>query len=374
MGSRPAVGLVLFLLWVSLMTMLTLLFLLACGPKTPPVEVAPDAPPVLPSPDGARYATGPSDPRDPLVLAAVSGMPWQESLAGAATALALDTSHTPELGLARWAAIRSGYPHPVRALLIGTAKIGEIPESFLEEVRTVMLQGDELGLVRARAGSTDRWVALIGRPRMAVAAFEREIPLGGTLEVDGEVGAPWVLMSPSGVMRTGSLPLREPLDEGGEWWLEIRRGQGVAISVPVFVDMPTPPAPILELPGEAVSRPMDAVSLTYALIEELRASFQLAPLAPDATLETLAIYPLELAVDEVWDHSAGLARLQGAGFVGGPVGQVFCEARTVALCMDSMMWDMESRRAILTPGVRVLGAAAVVRTSGVSLLINFASE
>ena len=66
------------------------LTLLSCAPKELPPPPLPPAP-ILPAPDGEFYATGTSEPRDPLIAQAVSvGLPWQESLSGAATALALE--------------------------------------------------------------------------------------------------------------------------------------------------------------------------------------------------------------------------------------------------------------------------------------------
>jgi hypothetical protein len=354
-------------------TPMLLLTLLSCAPKEPPMPPLPPAP-ILPAPDGALYATGESTPRDPLIARAVSvGLPWQESLSGAATALALEQPFAPELSAARWAAIRAGYPHPVRSLLIGSVPQDTIPETLIAELQRILADGDELGLVRARAGGSDRWVALIGRPRVTIAPFARELPLGAPLELETDADG-WRLLSPSGVQSAGKMSERPLLSESGEWWLELTRQGRTALSVPLHVDMSTPPAPILTLPGTATPRPSEAVALAYTLVNDIRDEFDLTRLQTDPTLATLADYPLQLTLADTWDRAQGEARLRAAGFVGGPVGQLSCEGRTVALCIDSLMWSLDERSMLLHPGLRLIGAEAQVTTDGIAMVLNTASE
>ena len=354
--------------------MLIFTLFMSCAPKVEPLPPLPPAP-ILPSPEGALYTTGKSEPRDPLVAQVVSvGLPWQESLSGAATTLALEQPFAPELSAAKWAAVRAGYPHPVRTMLIGSVRQDSFPDSLLVEIQRVVVEGDDVGLVRARAGGSDRWIALIGRPQVTIAAFPRELGFAEPLHLVGDAGTVWRLLSPSGVLTSGALPAEPVLAETGEWWLELSRRGRTALSLPLHVDMKTPPTPILTLPGELTPRPSEAVSLGYELLNDIRASFELPQLQPDPTLETLASYPLQLALAGEWDQTTGEARLRGAGFVGGPIGQLFCEGRTVALCIDGLLWSLDTRRILLHPGLRVIGAEAQVTTEGISMVFNTASE
>lgn len=349
------------------------LTLLSCAPKELPPPPLPPAP-ILPAPDGEFYATGSSEPRDPLIAQAVSvGLPWQESLSGAATALALEQPFAPELSNARWAAVRSGYPHPVRSLLVGTARQDNTPDILLTELQRLLVSGDQIGLVRARSGGSDRWVALIGRPRVTIGAFHRELPLGASLSLETDAEA-WRLLSPSSVVTSGPMSVEPILSEPGEWWLELTRRGSTVLSVPLHVDMDTPPAPILTLPGEPTPSPTEAVALAYELVNSIRDAFDLTHLQTDPTLETLAGYPLELSLAGTWDQERGEARLRAAGFVGGPVGQLTCEGRTVAVCIDSLMWSIDERSVLLNPGLRLAGAQAQVTTGGISMVLNAASE
>lgn len=348
--------------------------LMSCAPKVEPPPPLPPAP-ILPAPDGKLYATGQSEPRDPLVAQVVSaGLPWQESLSGAATALALEQPFAPELSSAKWAAVRAGYPHPIRTLLVGSVAQDAFPDALLGELQRTVGTGDDVGLVRARAGGSDRWVALIGQPSATLSAFPRELALGDALALESESDLTYRLLSPTNTISTGRLSDEPRLSETGEWWLELRRRDTAVLSIPIHVDMPTPPAPILTLPGAQSARPSEAVALAYELLGEIRGVFEVAGLSPDPTLETLAKYPLEQALAGTWEKDAGESRLRGAGFVGGPIGQLTCTGRTVSICLDSLLWSLDDRAVLLDPGLRVVGAAAQVSTEGITMVLNAASE
>ena len=259
-------------------------------------------------------------------------------------------------------------------MLVGQVPQDTTPDALIAELQRTMNSGDQLGLVRARAGGSDRWVALVGQPQMPISAFPRELALGSELELGVSDGTTWRLLTPSGSLLEGVSPQKPILGEAGEWWLELSRGTRTVMSVPLYVDMPTPPATILSLPGDPSPRPAEAVALGYELIQTIRETFDLTLMQPDSTLETLAQYPLQQALAGDWNRTEGLARLRGAGFVGGPIGQVHCEARTVALCIDDLLWQFDDRRALLDPGLRVIGADAQVTTSGISMVFNMASE
>ena len=372
MHSSAGVGVACILL--RPLMMLSFMLLMSCAPKVEPPPPLPPAP-ILPSPDGKLYATGQSDPRDPLVAQVVSGgLPWQESLSGAATALALEQPFAPELSSAKWAAVRAGYPHPIRTMLVASVTQDDVPDALISELQRAVSAGDDIGLVRARAGGSDRWVALLGRPSVHLSPFPRELALGEALVLESDGDLTYRLLSPSNILSTGRLPAEPRLSESGEWWLELRRREQPVLSIPLHVDMQTPPAPILTLPGAESARPSDAVALAYELLSEIRGAFEVAGLATDPTLETLASYPLQQALEGTWEQEAGESRLRGAGFVGGPVGQLTCTGRTVAVCLDTLLWSLDDRAVLLDPGLRVVGAAAQVSTEGITMVLNAASE
>lgn len=357
--------------------LLSVLMVAGCGPKAPaetPPDVKPGAAPILPAPDSAWYAPGESTPRDPLVAAIVGDvLPWKESLSGAAGALALGEPFVTPNGLVRWSAIRAGYPHPIQQVITGEVPIDTFPTALRDRLQSIVRPGDDLGLVRARIRHKDRWVAIIGRPALQIPTFPKEIDRGAPLPLIAE-GGEWSLQSPTGRIIEGTLPSEPTLSQEGEWWLQIKRGDQTVMSVPIYVGLQTPMDPPVLVPGEVVIQPSDALELSYILLNELRDDFSRPLLRPDPVLETLAQHPLEQALVGQWDPAVGTRRLQGAGFVGGPVGQVYCEGRTVAECLDSLMWDIETRSVLLDPGLRVAGASAQVRTDGLAMVFNLASE
>jgi hypothetical protein len=352
----------------------------ACAHARPKkVEVDPASAPILPAPEARDYATGDSSPRDPLVRALVQGaeLPWDEALSGAATTLALDPARDIELGLARQAAVRAGYPYPVVRVLAGELAAGEPPVELETAIPQLLQKGDQVGVVRARMSNGDRWVVLVGRPRMRLEPFPREIGEGGTLRVRGDRPGTFTLVSPTGRIERGALPLQQRLDEVGEWWVELR-GAGpdrpLVSAIPVYVGIPTPPAAVIELPGEAARGPGEAVEIASELLDDLRGTFGLPKLQPDRILERLADLPLEQAVRGEWSREVGEERMRGAGFTGGPLAQLACSAPTVAACLDQLFTTTEGRAALLDPKLRLVGAAAQVETRGLTLILNLVSE
>ena len=364
-------------------SLMGLLVCLGCGPKHgSKLSVDPSVAPKIPSPYGMVYTKGESAPKDPVVASVVDqGMVWVESLSGAAGALAMDEERPPTIEGARWAAARAGYPHPVVQMIKGDVGPGVFPHELVPHIQQLLMEGDEVGLVRARTQEGDRWVALVGRPGGEIQPFPREIALNGKLGLRAvvagavEPSGQAVLVSPTGVLTYEQIPTSLTLDEPGEWWVEISSPDGtLMMSVPVYVEMNTPTAPVLDLPGEDVVDPTEAVDLALSLINEVRDTFSLHHLAMDGALNALAEHPLQLALDGDWDPSVGEARLRGAGFVGGPAYQVTCEGNTVASCLYSLMAHPLGRAALLNPQVHVAGASAQVTTEGVLMVLNLASQ
>ena len=56
------------------------------------------------------------------------------------------------------------------------------------------------------------------------------------------------------------------------------------------------------------------------------------------------------------------------------MGQLSCKGRTVAVCLDSLMWSIDERTVLLNPGLRLAGIQAQVTTEGISMALNAASE
>ncbi len=355
----------------------TLMLLLACGPKKPAeTDLVPEessTSPIVPALEAPTYEERQTLPKDDLVAQVALGMVWDEALSGAAAALALSAS-TPSLEASQHAAHRAGYPYPVRVVSSGSVRAGNHPDALLRTLHKVMGKTDRLGLARVRNGINDRWVALVSAPVDKLEPFHREQPVGAELQIKTAGPGTWMAVSPSGLVKSGRIPAALKLDEEGEWWLEVDGLHETIAAVPLFVGMRTPPSPVIDLPGEPISGPVAAADEAMILVSSIREAFSMPALRDDGTLETLAQYPLELLLSEQWDRTTGLGRLQAAGFVGGPVGQVQCQGATVAACIDGMLRSGRERELLLNPAFRIGGAAAQVSTDGVTIVVNMASE
>ena len=98
--------------------------LLACLPKPDP----PRAVPVLPATSAPLYTRAPGTSPDLAVAGLAADLPWDETLSGAAGALALAHSKNPRLEghEVQWAAYRAGWPHPLLSFGIEQVAEGEI--------------------------------------------------------------------------------------------------------------------------------------------------------------------------------------------------------------------------------------------------------
>lgn len=356
----------------------TLVLLVAgCGPKAPPAPVE-VATPILPAPEAALYAVGESAPRDPLVFGVLEqgALPWDEALSGAAGAVALEEGRRPDLSWARWAALRAGYPHPVVAVVEGVESADVAPVGLADAIRERLRAGDHLGLARARSASGDRWVALIGRPSLLLDPVPRFVEVGAELSLSGDRDAAVSVRAPDGTVREAALPAALPLDQPGGWFVALADPRSGALwaRFPVHAGEHPPPTGVLDLPGVEAVGPDDAASLARELLPVLRAGHGLGALTVDPTLSTLAALPLERVLAGTWDRGVGESRLQGAGFVGGPVGQAWCRASTVAACLDDLASRPDGWRTVLDPRMRVVGFDTQVDSAGVTMVLNLASE
>jgi len=354
-----------------------LMLVMACGPKKPaevdPIPVESMANPIVPALEAPMYGARTTLPKDDLVAQVALGMVWDEALSGAAAALAL-TDAVPSLEAAQHAAHRAGYPYPVRVVSSGSVAAGRHPDALLRTLHKVMQKTDSLGLSRVRLGLNDRWVALISRPMDSLESFHREQPIGAEIQIKTAGSGTWMAVSPSGTVKSGRIPASLTLEEEGEWWLEVDGVRDTVAAIPIFVGMRTPPSPLIDLPGDTFAGPVAAADEALLLVSSIREAFSMPTLRDDGTLETLAQYPLDLLLSEQWDRTTGLGRLQAAGFLGGPVGQVQCQGVTVAACVDTMLRSGREREWLLNPAFRIGGAAAQVSTDGVTIVVNMASE
>jgi len=181
-------------------------------------------------------------------------------------------------------------------------------------------------------------------------------------------------VSPAGAVQSGVMPAEVTFSEQGEWWIEIDGAEKTIAAVPVYVGMQTPKEPVLDFPGRAIDGPVAAADEALFLVSEVREAFSMTRLRDDGTLETLAQYPLSLLLSDEWDRDDGHSRLQAAGFMGGPVGQVQCQGPSVASCVDSMLRSGRERQYLLNPAFRIGGAAAQVSTKGVTIVVNMATD
>lgn len=351
----------------------------ACGPKSPDLTapVDPDVAPVLPAPEAGNYALGEAQPRDLLVAKVVSQglLPWVESLSGAATSLALEAGAPLDLHLARHAAWRAGYPYPVVRLIEGSEDWAAFPAGLLDALKEQVRPGDHVGVVRARLGPKDRWVALVGRPGGLLDPFPRMVPTGAEVVLQTDRAATWTAVKPDGSIATGAAPAVMQADKGGEWWLEVTTRDGdLLAAAPLWVGMQPPPAPLVALPGEPPLGPEDARLEALDTLDLIRESHGIAALEEDQLLASLATVPAEQRAARTWTRERGEQRLLAAGFEGSHVMQVTCSAATVAACFDDLLHAAETRAVLLHPQARLMGVDAVVETDAVHLAVNLTSD
>ncbi|MFZ5482440.1 MAG: hypothetical protein ACOZNI_37100 [Myxococcota bacterium] len=323
-----------------------LAMLLACPKPTP--APASDVVPTLPSPRGEVYGNVPATPRDPKVAEAARGLPWDEVLSGAATALALEAlaGEASDVREVRWRAIVAGYPWPVVGRAMAKARLGEIPTGLVEEARRT--GGDDVGLVRARGEDGDLWVLLVGRRRGPVPAVAREARIR---EVVALGPGAWVVSDADGDVRRpdGSVVL----DEVGEWLFRLE-ASGVAVATfPVYVATATPETP----PVRALASPAGSwEEEARAIADAARARVGLGALGDEPGLDSVARARLR-AVMEAGSAPPAEAQLRAAGYVGVPVAGAECRAPTVVDCLDAIWWD-PFRRGVLVGAFDAMGVAA----------------
>mgnify|MGYP000312513835 CR=1 FL=1 len=347
-------------------------FLFACA-KTPNSSSSFEASvPIVPAPQAEFYSVKGDEPKDLFVAKVAKDLPWSEALSGAAAEIGLNIKHRSlRLDDARWAAIRAGFPYAVHQIIVGDVEIDSYPHDLAR-----LLQKQDaahVGLVRIRVGTLDRWIALLASDGGLEEGFSREIEIGEELEIKGQ--GQFRLRSPSGKEYTGALPLRLTADEEGEWWLELGQKQ-IYSSLPIYVGVGTPIYNLFR---------SDDIGLEHGykeeveedllfLLEEMRIKEGLIPLRYDKMLSSLAQYPLQYLLQGNWNPEQGVETLNKAGFVGGPVYQVACQAEHLFACLDQLSWDIDARQALVDPQLRNIGYSMELGTSSISLILNLSSQ
>lgn len=334
-----------------------LLALLACAPKV--TKIAPDILPVLPSPVAPSYAHVVAIPRDPLVALVMAGEPWEASLAGGATGVAMAILAKEPVGprLVAWKAALAGYPWPVDVAEQARARPGEPPETLAKRARELAAEpGRDVGLVRARSGEEDVWVLLSARRRARLPEVPRTLHVGDSLP---EWGVDATIFSPAdGAAR--SLPL--VLDQPGEWMAEVRVGGERVARFPLHVGVDAPQVPpIGDGPGTGELGEQGGL-----VIDTLRARYGQDRVVADPMLESVARALLRRAHAGTLGDVVGA--MQAAGFVDMPVAGATCVGRDVAACLDQVWWS-GSERSVLVGGFLHVAIAGESTPEGVRLVV-----
>jgi len=341
-----------------------LLMMMACPPKQG-AALGP-AVPVLPAMAAPMYAWSHGASPDEAVALLAQGLAWDEGLSGAAATLALDLTAGQSIDhpQVRWAAYRSGWPHPVQDVVVQEVSNGEVP------ARPAGLEGAAaVGVARARGSAGDVWVWATSTPTVDLESFAREQVLGARFEAQAVGGGElaYRLASPSGEITEGPTLL----DEQGEWLLELGTGSGAAV-VPLYVDMLTPadaPYPwVHETPADTATASEQALTV----LDEYRAEFDVSVLEPDPLLDKAAARALA-----AWTAGTPLPppeeRLGKLG-MGGHVAELACTGPSVPSCLDQLYWSVDHRGELVHPDLQYVGLATSIGPGGVSLVIDLAQE
>lgn len=231
------------------------------------------------------------------MAATARDLPWEESLSGAASGLALAflDGEPPDPWRARWAALAAGYPYPIVDMAVDRCSAGCSGDRVLNALETTLEPGDDLGLARARGPLGDTWVGLVGRHTLALTEVPRQAVRGAdlALKVDPGPAGPDVtvtLVAPDGGLERA--PLGEGLgltfDIGGAWWLQVEDAGGVQAAFPVYVELDPPLSAPLDPHPVPPTSASQATADTWLLLDAARRHLDRAPLEEDPLLAAAA--------------------------------------------------------------------------------------
>lgn len=350
--------------------MWTIFLLLSCSKQSSPNSNPLPPPPIVPGPESSDYACAHSEPRDPMVARVSRGQPWDEALSGAAAGVGLALGKEIKMAHLKWAAVVAGYPSVPQEVLVGTVPIGDYPDGLPQRLESFSSPSDDVGIVRLRKGPEDLWVSVRATGCGGFASFPREYDSGETLKIEGFIGN-WRLLEPDGNIISGSFPVSHPLTLRGEYWLEINSTN--KYQMPLYVDMHIPPTNIFDDFSKPTDVPEIMLEQTFEELNEMRQREGLPQWTYDGTLSILSARPSEQFRLGEWTKEKGIARLQGAGFVGGPAHQMICQGDDIGSCLDALSWELDDRAALLNAQLLAIGIHLEVDTDGLLMVISLAS-
>jgi len=271
-------------------------------------------------------------------------MRWDASLSGAAAGLALDFLEKGQPitdWSAREAVWRAGYPYPIsRIRAWNTPQASAPPEAlnaWLEDTSSEM----DLGLVRARGGAMDIWVALMAEPRVDVGVQARHVGVGTTVLLPSLPGYTYLIANPRSELLEGSAELgtRVSLEVAGEWLFEIRDARGTAAIWPVYVGIIPPELGLFDELNAPPSTDIEAQ--LESTVSAIREAYDLPMLRRSQLLDAAARALLQ---DDERDL-AGVAN--GVGYNPQEVGRWSCRGPSVESCLDKVLWNPRTRPAFL---------------------------
>ncbi|MFH1465147.1 MAG: hypothetical protein ABIO70_12245 [Pseudomonadota bacterium] len=336
--------------------------------------------PRLPAPEAQLYAVHLTAPSDPLVARAARGLPWEESLSGAAGAVGVAAAggEPADAWTVRWAALRAGYPYPVVSMITeGTAE-GAVSQAVLQALAEEVREGDHVGLARVRGADGDLWVGLVGRSSLALAPLPRALPPGGKIDVRPTSNPSKTLelsvVSPNGAIERMPLGAGRALtlDEIGEYWVQVREGPALRAAFAVSVGMePSPVAPLrgLSLPvatGEAL------IDAAWSSLEAVAEEYGRQPPRADSILEPVARAHLRDRLGESQAPSGAFA-----GSPGSCRASLGCELKVgtgAESCVEQWLIDAGARAALLDSRCSLAGVAAERRGDRLWLQLELGQE
>ena len=344
------------------------ILLSGCGPKrsqmSPTLVSSPYATtPQLPSPRAGTYARVISTPSDPAIAATIGERRWDASLSGAASGLALrsvDNEGGYSMREIREAAWNAGYPYPISHLAVWQTEAKNPPPTDLATWLSEIPEKMDIGLVRARSGTRETWVALAANPLIDLGIIPREVSVQTPLKFPKIEDATLEISNPLGVWTKAPLTKSKTvnLDTEGEWVVAITDKDGDLARFTLYAGTKVPEEAIILGPALPVKDDAAAIEVAKDILIDARRTYGLGPLSPDPYLNSTAEAWLNTRTD-VTDSN---------------VSQWKCRSRTVEDCMDQMIWIPEYRKGLLQASSKYVGFAAKVRPDDVQLRVLIASE
>lgn len=358
--------------------LLILALLAACAPKVPPSasviakELGFGTTPRLTPSVSASYMVVPARLTDPVIAPLLRGRTADGALTGAASGLALAIAGNKG-GMARWelreALWRAGWAFPVYDARAWTTSVSGPPPQELFAWVDALAEDEPFALARARGRDQDAWVALRARPPFALGPVPRLANVGTPVSLPALPGATWRAADGSGLVQSGSLDAGATLLLGtaGEWILDVRANDRELARFPIYVGISGPTEPALRLPEPfPVSSEEDAHALAVALLDAVRTTYGLPTWKGNPILDqALQRY---LANPE----AGSAAALDSLGFPAAEAIAWACDDTTVENCIDTWIWDVRRRAALLSPAIDGYGLQVAMDSSGVHMALLLA--